>query len=125
MARAADFIRRISELHGVKSCILMKDSGEILFTDFHKQDNYHAPWMRQAVAQGNIIAQYLGSNNLNFVTITSGNNNQLHIFPFRQYFLIIQQPEDMANDNLGRQVLSLIQELLARHEYRHNDSVNH
>ncbi|GEM_PF-2058130 len=125
MARAADFIRQIAELHGVKSCILMKDSGEILFTNFHKPGNYHTPWVRQVVAQGNIVGQYLGSNSLDFITITSESNDHFHIFPFRQYLLIIQQPENMANDNLGRQVRSLIHELLERHGYAHNSSVNH
>ena len=112
MAKASDFIRTLSALPGVAGYLLCHSNGRILSHNLSDPDAY-MPWSQHMIQHCTLVSSSLNNETFRGVSLQH-EGSIMHMFPIRQYQLVVMQPGDAVNDELFRQIEALIQDTVER-----------
>jgi len=109
MAKASDFIRQLASLPGVTGYLLTHNNGRILSHNL-SDPTYYVPWAQQMINRSTYLTDSLNNEQLRGISLKQDGENLVHLFPVRQYHLVVIQSEEIVNDHLFQQVAALIQD---------------
>jgi hypothetical protein len=112
MAKASDFIKKISAMSGIEGCLLSHPNGQILSHNLSDPDVYRA-WPQQIVKRCELLSNCFNHETFRGISLQQ-DDSYMHIFPIRQYQLVVMQPGDTINYELFHQIETLIQNTVER-----------
>ncbi len=109
MASAADFIKQLSALPGVSGYLLTHNNGRVLTHNLPDPGRY-IPWLQQMINGSMYLTTGLNNEELVGVSLHQDEDHVIHLFPVRQYHLMVLQMAGITNDHLFQQIAALIQD---------------
>ena len=111
MASASDFIKQLTALPAVGGYLLTHNNGRIISHNLPDADTY-IPWLQQMINGSMYMTTSLNNEELRGVTVRQDDENAVHMFPVRQYHLLVVQVAIVTNDYLFQQISELIHETI-------------
>lgn len=112
MARVTDFITALSALSGVDGYVLAQSNGQILSHNLTDAVSY-LPWAKTLIQRCTLLSAGLNNDPFRGVSFQSA-GRFIHLFPIRQYHLVVLQPGGITNPQLFQHIEALIQETVER-----------
>lgn len=107
MAKVSDFTSNLSALPGVAGYLLTNKNGQIIAHNLPNH-NFYMPWAQQMINRCILLSHSLNNEELCGVSLKQEDGKLIHIFPVKQYQLVVLQSEDIINDHLFQQIAALI-----------------
>nr|WP_320116729.1 hypothetical protein [uncultured Desulfuromonas sp.] len=108
MAKVADFITSLNALPGADGYLLAEGNGRVLSHNLSSCDCY-LPWVQRVIQRCLSLSACLNDDTLRGVSLQE-EGRFIHLFPIRQYQLVVLQPAENRNDHLFEQIEALIQD---------------
>jgi len=108
VAKVTDFITALSALSGVDGYVLAQSNGQILSHNLTDPVSY-MPWAKTLIQRCTLLSAGLNNDPFRGVSFQS-DGRFIHLFPIRQYHLVVLQPGGSINQQLFQQIETLIQE---------------
>nr|WP_320050297.1 hypothetical protein [uncultured Desulfuromonas sp.] len=112
MAKVTDFISVLSGLRGVDGYLLAQGRGQILSHNLTDSASYMI-WAHALIQRCASLSSALNNESLRGASFQQ-NGRFIHLFPIRQYQLVVLQSAENANVELSQQIEALIQETVER-----------
>lgn len=107
MATIQEFSKRISDIEGVKSYILIRNDGHVVTHNVDDPETVSTMIVFSGLSSDE-IRSVMGFSGLSYFILTRENKEKLLIFPIRTYFLGIFQQADAY----GPDVIEKVQEFI-------------
>jgi hypothetical protein len=113
MAKASDFIKKLSAMAGIEGCLLSHPNGQIRSHNLPSDPDAYRAWPQQIIKRCELLSNCFNHETFRGISLQQ-DGGYMHIFPIRQYQLVVIQPGDTINYDLFHQIEMLIQNTVER-----------
>ncbi|PLX96462.1 MAG: hypothetical protein C0622_14800 [Desulfuromonas sp.] len=110
MAKASEFIRQLTSLPGASGYLLFNNNDGRILAHNLPDPHYYIPWAQLVLGNSGKLTENLNNERLRGASLGQGGAGTVHLFPVRQYSLVVIQSGRIVNDHLFEQVSVLVQD---------------